>query len=387
MATAGTAIRSFLHLMQTPLGYTPDHVLQLVTLMPFRNAQRWAAIRSREARTAYIEEILQKIAAVPGIRSASVGPPPPYSGQQTAIDVSGVGNRTTQEARVHLVSPDYFATLQIPLRRGRIWDTAENERGDFIAVVNESFVRHYWPNSDPLGQQLRITGLHVVGPLDAISAQSTGWRNIIGVVGDARNDGVDRPSVPAIYIPYTVLMAPIDQLLIRTQGEPMAYVHSIRAAIASVSSDQQVANGIYTLNEAIQRDEQYSRQRLFSILFGVFSAMALALALVGIFSVVAYSVAQRTTEFGVRLALGASRSHILWVAARIALVSTAIGVALGLTIDIFLGRILSAWMHNSFAAAGLVSAAILLLTSAILACLLPATRATTVPPAEALRYE
>ena len=163
--------------------------------------------------------------------------------------------------------------------------------------------------------------------------RATGWRNIVGVVGDARNDGVDRPVAPAIYIPYTTLMPPFAQFLIRTQDDPLAYLHSIRAAVASVAPDQQIANGTFTLNEAIERDAQYSRQRLFSILFGVFSAMALALALVGIFSVVAYSVAQRTTEFGVRLALGAPRAHMLWVAARIALISTAIGVAIGLALD------------------------------------------------------
>jgi predicted permease len=387
MATAGTAIRSFLQLTELPVGYNPDHVIQIGIVLPFHNAQRWGAIQSREARTAYVDQIQQKIAAVPGVRSASIGPPPPYSGQQMTIDVSGSSDRETQEARVHFVSPEYFATLQIPLRRGRIWDATENARGDFVAVVNQSFARRYWTKADPLGRQLRITGMHTVGPLDAISAQSTGWRNVIGVVGDARNDGVDRPVAPAIYIPYTVLMAPFDQFLIRTQGEPLAYLHTIRAAIATVAADQQVANGVFTLNEAIERDAQYSRQRLFSILFGVFSAMALVLALVGIFSVVAYSVAQRTTEFGVRLALGAPRSHVLWVAARIALISTAAGIAAGLALDSFLGALLAHWMQNAFAADSLLVAAALLALSALLACALPARRATNVPPAEALRYE
>jgi ABC-type antimicrobial peptide transport system permease subunit len=183
------------------------------------------------------------------------------------------------------------------------------------------------------------------------------------------------------------MMPPFAQFLIRAQGEPLSYLHSIRAAVASVAPDQQISNGTFTLNEAIERDAQYSRQHLFSILFGVFSAMALALALVGIFSVVAYSAAQRTTEFGVRLVLGASRAHILWVAGRLALVSTAIGVATGLALDSFLGGILAVWMHNAFTATGLISAAVLLILSALVACLLPASRATNVPPAEALRYE
>jgi ABC-type antimicrobial peptide transport system permease subunit len=146
-------------------------------------------------------------------------------------------------------------------------------------------------------------------------------------------------------------------------------------------------NGTFTLNEAIERDAQYSRQRLFSILFGVFSAMALALALAGIFSVVAYSVAQRTTEFGVRLALGAPRAHVLWVAARIALVSAAAGIVIGLAFDSFLGAVLAHWMQTAFAAGSLFAAAALLALSALLACLLPARHAIAVPPAEALRYE
>ncbi len=186
-------------------------------------------------------------------------------------------------------------------------------------------------------------------------------------------------------------MLPYAQIFARTQGDPLAYQHSIRAAIASVASDQQIStsgfNRTFTLNEAIEGDAQYSRQRLFSILFGVFSAMALALALVGIFSVVAYSVAQRTTEFGVRLALGAPRAHVLWVAARIALVSAAAGIVIGLAFDSFLGAVLAHWMQNAFAAGSLFAATALMALGALLACLLPARHAIAIPPAEALRYE
>ena len=127
---------------------------------------------------------------------------------------------------------------------------------------------------------------------------------------DARNDGLNRPVVPAIYVPYTAVMQSDAQFFVRTQSDPLTYLNSIRAAIASVAPDQQIStnsfNGTLTLNQALERDPQYSSQRLFSILFAVFSAMALALALVGIFSVVAYSVAQRTTEFGVQI----GRAHV-----------------------------------------------------------------------------
>jgi predicted permease len=390
MATAGTAMRSFLQLMQVPLGYDPHHVLHIGTSLRHRDSQEGDdAIQSRQARATFIEQIRQKIAAVPGVAVAAVGTyvTPPYSWPKQAVDIAGDLHREQPQAHVQLVSPEYFAALRIPLLYGRIWDASENARGDFTAVVNQAFVKRYTAQADPLSRQIRVPDLVPRFPTYAVSPQSTNWRQIVGVVGDARNDGVDQPVQPAIYLPYTSLMPPNVQFDIRTQGDPLTYLHAIRVAIASIAHYQQTPNGVFTLDEAIKRDSQYTRQRLFSILFGVFSAMALALALVGIFSVVAYSVAQRTTEFGVRLALGAPRAHILWVAGRIALVSTSIGVALGLSLDAFVGKLLAHWMHSAFAATALLSAAALLILSALAACVLPATRAITVPPAEALRYE
>jgi ABC-type antimicrobial peptide transport system permease subunit len=275
--------------------------------------------------------------------------------------------------------------------QGRTWNADENTRGDFIAVVNHAFETRYLSPSNALGRQLRIPGLKPQSHNQVASAQSTAWRQIIGVVGDARNDGVGGPVVPAIYLPYTAMMAPYAQFFVRTQGDPLTHLHSIRAAIASVASEQQIStgsfNGSFTLNEALEHDAQYRSERLFSILFGVFSAMALALAMVGIFSLVAYSVAQRTTEFGVRLALGAPRGHVLLVAARIALVSAAAGIVIGLACDRLLGRVLARWMQPAFDAGSLFAAAALLALSALFACLLPARHAIAVPPAEALRNE
>jgi predicted permease len=397
MATAGTAIRSFLQLMQMPLGYDPANVMKLGILLHSQDPGEWSRIQSREARTAYIEQIREKIASVPGVSIVAVSSDvvgtdatPPYTGAESSFNMDGTRDREPQ-ARVMLVDQRYFAALRIPLLQGRLWNTDENARGDFIALVNHAFATRYLSSSNAVGRQLRIPGLTPQSRRAVTSAQSTAWRQIIGVVGDARNDGVDRPVVPAIYVPYTAAIQSNVQFFVRTQGDSLTYLHSMRAAIASVASDQQISNstfnGTFTLNEAIERDAQYTRQRLFSILFGVFSAMALALALVGIFSVVAYSVAQRTTEFGVRLALGSPRGHVLWVAARIALVSAAVGIVLGLAFDSFLGAVLAHWMQSPFAAGSLFAAAALLAFSALLACLLPARHAIAVPPAEALRCE
>jgi predicted permease len=388
MATAGTAIRGFLRLTQMPLGYDPANVMQLGISLHVDNPAQWSSLHSREARAAYIEQIREKIASVPRVSTVAVGvdATPPSTNVPTSFIVDGSGDGEQPQARVMLVGQRYFATLRIPLLQGRVWSTDENSSGDFIAVVNRAFATRYLSSSNALGRQLRIPALPFQNRFTASSAQSTAWRQIIGVVGDARNDGIGRPVVPAIYLPYTTLMRQYLDFFVRTQGDPLTYLHSIRAAIASVASDQQISN-TFTLSEAIERDAQYSRQRLFSILFGVFSAMALGLALVGIFSVVAYSVAQRTTEFGIRLALGAPRAQVLWVAARIALVSAAAGIVVGLAFDSFLGAVLAHWMQNTFAAGSLFAAAALLVLSALLACLLPARHAISVPTAEALRYE
>jgi predicted permease len=398
LATAGTAFRGFLELMQLPLGYDPANVMKLGILLHLEDPGEWSRIQSREARIAYIEQMREKIASVPGVSMVAVATDssgadatPPYAGAESSFNIDGPRDRQQSQARVMLVDQRYFAALRIPLLQGRLWNTDENTRGDFLAIVNRAFATRYHSSTNTLGRQLRIPGLAHQNHWAVTSAESAAWRQIIGVVGDARNDGVDRPVVPAIYLPYTAVIPSNVQFFVRTQGDPLTYLHSMRAAIASVAPDQQISysqfNGTFTLNQAIERDEQYSRQRLFTALFGVFSAMALALALVGIFSVVAYSVAQRTTEFGVRLALGAPHSHVLWVAARIALVSASAGIVIGLALDSLLGAVLAHWMQSGFAAGSLFAAAALLALSALFACLLPARHAIAVPPAEALRYE
>jgi predicted permease len=396
MATAGTAIRSFLGLMRTPLGYDPANVMRVGIGLHSKNPGEWSRIEPREARIAYFEQIQGKIASLPGISTVAVGvdatPPNIEAFYEQSVEIDGIGDPEQPQARVILVDQRYFAALRIPMLQGRIWNRDENTRGDFIVVVNHAFETRYLSSSNAVGRQLRIPELTARGNRYWVaSAQSTAWRQIIGVVGDARNNGLENPAVPAIYVPYTAVIQTDAQFFVRTQSDPRTYLPSIRAAIAAISPDQQVStgnlNGTLTLNEALERDAQYRSQRLFSILFGVFSAMALALALVGIFSVVAYSVAQRTTEFGVRLALGAPRKHVLWVAARIALVSVASGIVIGLAGESFLGRVLAHWMQNTFAAGSLLAAAVLLALSALLACLWPARHATTVSPTEALRYE
>jgi predicted permease len=390
MATAGTAMGAFLHLMRAPLGYDPKNVMQVGIVMHWDKPADWNRIRSRADRSAFIEQVRQKIAYVPGVLSVAVATDatPPNLGRDETFEVLGEPAGQQQQARIYFIGQQYFSTLRIGLLSGRIWDQPENMRGDSVAVINKSFAQLYWPHGNAIGHQIRIPGLQAVGSLVATSSDSTGWREIIGVVSDARNNGVDMPVLPAIYVPYTTLMAPYAQFDIRTQGEPLSLLHTIRAAVASVSSDQQISNGAYDLQEAIDRDAQWSKQRLFSVLFGVFSTMALLLALAGLFSVVSYSVAQRTMEFGVRLALGASRSHILWIAARAAVFSVVVGLTVGGVADILAGHLLRTWMGSRGSGAlYLPEASVLLAICAMLACVLAARRTASAKPIEALRYE
>lgn len=392
LATAGMAAEGLLAVMRAPLGYQPKNVLSAGILMHYENAKDWSGISPLEKRVAFIEQVRQKIAAVPGVLSVAVSndATPPYSGQEYKFQVEGqaalLGGGSN--VRVQFVSPGYFTTLGIPLLKGRIWDEAENARGDGVAMVNAAFAREYLSGTAVVGQQVRMPDLASHAPLVAASADSAGWRQIVGVVGDALDDGVDRPVIPAVYVPFSTFLAPYAQYVIRTQGEPMAWLHAIRTAVASVESDQQVSNGSDDLEAEIERDALWSRERLFSILFGFFAGLALVLALVGLFSVVAWTVTQRTAEFGVRLALGASRKHILWVAARTASIGVVFGTAVGAATDFALGRIMAGWMNSRSSGWGnTVEAALLLILCSAIACWLAARRAAGLHPTEALRYE
>jgi predicted permease len=227
MATAGAAIRSLLQVMQMPLGYDPANVMKVGIMLHTHDPGEWSRIQSREARTVYIERIREKIASVPGVSTVAVGndATPPYTGSESSFSIDGTNDRGEPQARIMLVGQRYFAALRIPLLQGRIWNTNENNRGDFIAVVNRAFAKRYL-SSNPVGRQLRVPGLIRKSPYDITSAQSTAWRQIVGVVGDARNHGIDRPVVPAIYLPYTAVIPNYAQFFVRTQGLPS--LHSSR---------------------------------------------------------------------------------------------------------------------------------------------------------------
>jgi hypothetical protein len=341
-------------------------------------------------RARFYTELRDKIAAVPGVVSAgiSTNATPPNSGSRLPVEIVGRPATQSQEAQVELVGSEYFATLQIPVLSGRLWDQSEIARGATLVLVNQSFVRQYLSGRSTAGHSLRVPQFATLPPGALTANGATGPLEIIGVVGDSLNDGLDKPVAPAVYAPYTLLTFAFTQVLIRTQGDPLAMLHSIKQQIASIDADQQTLRDTRDLEGWIQREPEYARGRLVSMLFAAFSVLALILAAVGLYSVVSYTLLQRTSELGVRIALGAQRRNVLWIVGASTGSGVGLGILSGLALSFGLNRMIAKWIeHGTRDPRIVLGVSILLLFVAVLASLIPARRALAISPIEALRSE
>ena len=384
MTAAGAAIQSFVRMNNIPLGYEPQNTMSVIIPIGETAHTTWAD------RAHFIAQLRDKIAATPGVLSAgiSTNATPPNSGFTLPVEILGKPAAQAQEAHVEFVSPEYFSTLRIPFRAGRIWDQAEIGRGATLVLVNQAFVRHYLAGEDALGHSLRVPQFATLPPMLLVAKGITGWLQIIGVVNDSLDDGLDKPVAPAMYAPYTLVMPPFTQVLVRTQGEPLAQLHSIRQQIATIDPDQQVGGEIRDLQGWIQHEPEFERGRLISILFGAFAFLGLSLAAVGLYSVVSYTVLQRTSELGVRVALGARRRDVLSLVGLSAGTSVGIGIAAGLALSLGLNRLIGRWIETGTRDPFMIlTVSVVLIVVAALACIIPARRATGIDPMTALRCE
>jgi predicted permease len=384
LTAASEAIQGFSRMMRRPLGYDPHHVMSVFIPVHENTLTVWAE------RAAYFTRLRERVAAMPGVISAgiSTNATPPSNGLTQPFDILGKTASEQQEARANFVSPEYFTILHIPLVEGRLWNQSEVSRGAKLALVNQAFVRRYLPGEDVVNHSVRMSRLTSQPPYRLNAMGSEGWIQIIGVAGDALDDGLDKPILPAVYLPYTVNMFMGTQILVRTQGEPLAMLHSIGQEIAAVNPDQQVDSHVDDLETWIKREPEWANSRLVSILFAAFSGLALALAGVGLYSVVSYSVVQRTGEFGIRMALGARRLDVLRIVALSAGASVGLGLASGVALSLGLGRVVTRWVENGVHDPLMVFAvSLLVIVVAGLACLVPALRALAVNPITALRCE
>jgi len=384
LTAAGAAIQGFSRMIRRPLGYDPHHVMSVGIPVHENTLTAWAD------RVAYFTQLRERVAAMPGVISAgiSTNATPPNNGWNQPFEILGKTASEQQEARANFVSPEYFTILHIPLIEGRLWDHSEISRGATLAVVNQAFVRRYFPGEGAVSHSVRMPRLTGQPPYQLNAKGSDGWLQIIGVAADALDDGLDHPILPAVYLPYSVNMWMGTQILVRTQGQPLTMLHSVRQEIAAANPDQQVDSHVDDLETWITREPEWANARLVSILFAAFSGLALALAGVGLYSVVSYGVVQRTGEFGIRMALGAQRSDVLRIVALSAGVSVGLGLASGVVLSLGLGRVVTRWVENGVHDPLMVlGVSLLVIVVAGLACLIPAMRALAVDPMTALRRE
>jgi putative ABC transport system permease protein len=385
LAGAGAAIQGFLKLMHTPLGYDPHNVMSVGIPVHDNTYKTW------EARSAYFEQLLTKVAAVPGINmvAISTNATPPSNGWPTTIEILGKPAQNDQKVRVNFVSPGYFPLLRIPLAHGRIWDETENHHAAHFAVINETMSRLYFPNGDAIGHSLKVPQMKDEPPYTLVAKGAEGdWLQIVGVVADKRDDGLRKPILPEAFIPYTLSMRMWTQILVRSDVPPLSLLHAVGLQVSSVDPDQQINGQVEDLQHWITDQQEFEQEHLVAWLFGAFGVLALALAAVGLYSVVSYTVAQRTNEFGIRIALGAQRGHVLEIVFTSTVMSVGSGIAAGLLLALALHKVLGHWAEGSSRDPIILLAVTLLLTLvATIACAVPARRASKVDPMTALRYE
>ena len=384
LAGAGAAMEGFLRMLNIPLGYDPHHVMSVG--IPVHEG----TYKTIAERSAYFERLLAKVSEVPGVGTAAISTnaTPPSNGNQATFDVMGKSNSQDQPARLNFVSPAYFPVLKIPVVHGRIWNDDENHRAAPVAVINETFARRYFPNEDPIGKSIKTSAMAELPPFRLAAPSANGWLLIVGVIADKRDDGLGKPILPEAFVPYTMSMRMWTQILVRSEVPPLTLLHTIQQKINSVDRDQQTQRNVKDLEEWIRDEPEWARGRLVAWLFGGFAALALILAAVGLYSVVSYLVVQRTSEFGIRIALGAQRSHVLAIVFRSMLWSVGAGILVGVVLTLALNKVMAAWAaESSRDPLMLVGSAVVLAAVAALACAFPARRAAGVDPMKAIRCE
>ncbi|WP_263416370.1 ADOP family duplicated permease [Terriglobus albidus] len=381
LAGAGAAMRNFLQAYAAQLGFDPHQVLTLRVNLPDNSFPGW------QERVNYYDAVIEKIKTTPEVTAASVSAVgiPPDSNWVQPVQIVGSAPDPSRTTGVNLIDSDYFAVLHIPLLEGRVLTREEVLHGAHLAVISKTFAQHYFPGSDPIGKQIIPEQLSRV-PRNLLQAPNISQPfQVVGVVGDVRNAGLHRPILPQAYIPSSILVGQGASILIRTTANnPATLLHAISANIRTLNQNQAVSF-VYSMDEYLSTFV-WSHERFIAALFSVFSAIALALAAIGLASVVAYSVEQRTREIGIRSALGAPRLSVLLLTMTSTARTTGVGLVLGILLSIGLSDAVHRWTQSSLRDVSVLAviAGIFLFASAI-ACILPARRAILIDPVRALR--
>jgi putative ABC transport system permease protein len=380
---SGLLLRTFDRLLRVPLGFDPDRVLSASIVLP---ESRYAA---KPPQTAAFRGIVEAVSAVPGVESAAtvIGSPlQPGTGIGGTVIVLGRAPEPEGKqrgARVRPVQGDYFGTLRLPLLEGRGFAPDEDERAAPVAVVNQAFARAFFPGESALGQRIAFPH-HVEKPGDPPT-----WMTIVGICSDVKSYGLDEPDSRTVYLPYaqrTAAWQRFGDLVVRAKGDPGALVAAVRQAVLSVDTTLPLAE--VTTLEA-RHGEQSAQPRFNALALALFAALAVFLALQGLFAILAFVVEERRREIGLRMALGAKARDILRLVLGVGLGLTAAGLAAGLALALGLGRLLASLLYEVRPSDPeiLAAAALGLAATALLASSLPAWRAARTDPMTALRTE
>jgi putative ABC transport system permease protein len=384
LTAAGAASKGFLRLVNADLGYDPRNTMSLPIPVHDGTYKTW------KERSEYFERLRAAIAAMPQVEAAgiSTNATPPANGGDNTLEILGkssAGEKPT--ARTNYVSADYFTLLRIPVAQGRLWTPDETARGAALAVVNQTMARQYWPNAGAIGQQFRVATMRDEPPYSPAAPGSDGWIQVIGVVADARNDGLRNPIRPAFYVPYTMKMRMFTQILVRARVPPLSILRDVKSELVRVDREQQVMR-VRDLDGWITNLPEYAQQRLVARLFAIFSVLALVLAAVGLYSVVSYGVAARTSEFGIRMALGARARDVVRMVLSGMFWTVGVGLAAGVGLSLLFDKLASAWVTETARDPLILGGVtLLLLVVAFVACLPPARRAASIDPMHALRID
>ena len=375
LASAGLLIRSFVHLQRVDAGFNTDNVLTMVVRLPEARYQEDRQL------VAFFSQALEKIRHLPTVSSAGmVNHLPLYGGlgSSTAFKILGRPEPPPGQAPgtdVRVVDAGYFPTMGIPLLRGRNFSDLELKEIRHVILINEAMAREHFPNEDPIGKRLDVAMFETPQPAE-----------IIGIVGNVRYDSLVDESPAAVYFPHPDLAYSFMTLVIRTEGDPAAVAPAVQREIRSLDPNQPVSD-VRTMKQVMA--DWVSRSRFNTLLLGIFAGLATLLSAVGIFGVMNYSVALRTREIGLRLAVGAQPRQVLMLILKQGLLLTIVGVVLGLVAAFALTRLLSGLLFGVTAvdATTFTSISVLLVIVSLLACYLPARRAMRIDPLQALRYE
>jgi putative ABC transport system permease protein len=374
--TAGLFIRSFRALSHVPLDFRIDHVLTARVPLPSNRYKTPAQI------TAFYQPLLERLNSLPGITSAATASSnPPYDCCPGEIEIAGKSRDEKRTATLELSSENYFQVLRIPFLEGRTFLADEVHDARKVAVINQSFRSRYFKNENPIGQRVHLLLLETFDdPLP------NAWFDVVGVVADAKNHGLENPNDPEIWFPYTVYPRPAWALLVHTVGEPTNMIETVGKEVWAIDSGVAMADP-----QALQRvhDVELEQPRFGLWLVSVFSTIGLILVTIGVYSVMAYSISRQTHEFGIRMALGAEASDVLKMVLRKGTKLLLGGIGIGLAVSFAVARTVVAqlWGVSAFDRLTLAGVVGLLLIVGLAACWIPARRATRVDPVTALRYE